>query len=429
MAKEDLGLIVQAENDDFNKAVKAQEEVLKDISEGKYATKEDLAKIEQDLASINDEIKKAYQTSESSVNERVAQEIAASATKNKDEVLASVREVVGDLLKGQGTTQKEVTADTYTGKWLEVEAGTREDRARNPQIGAAGRESTVIYSDIRSPLHSIEAADIASPTQGAGVQAFQPYVQLQQGDPFMEFAEIVYPTVPNFTVPSVRGSLTVTKNRAGIAANAADASDISTTGNNSADKWEVRSDFPNTTEDDMPMYRDAVRTRHMMELGATWGADVVATLKAATGFRNVNTGAARALPTVANAPAILSQMLQGLNSVYRMGAVWMLQENVEALVNQQWSNAGAAINPMTGFRMLLGYPVRVNSHLDGGATASDVSAWIGNWRVCLTEAMYRNIETRYYEETAPGDVTVYSIMRAKSVATDTNGAVKLVTAA
>ena len=424
-ADEDVSQVVEEDHKEFEQANKDLDKILADVAAGKLAYQAD---VEAQITEVKTKVNEAYKKYQSSIDERVAQSIAAKAKDSKDEVLAEVRQTVGDLIQGQGP--REVSAfQAYSG-WQKIEASADEPEGHITQLRPPGRESVVLYADIRDSSRMIEAADIASPAQGAGTTQISPYVQLEQGDPFMEFATIINPTNPHFTVPYVGGTLTPVKNR--TAALPATAADISGTGAVSADKWELRVDYPNTSEDDLIGFRDAVAMRHIMAYGLTWGAEVVAGLKGYTGFgaaQTVETEVANSLMTAENTPAKLAEMMGALKSVYRMGAVWMLQESVEARINEQWSNAGAAISPLTGRTMILGHQVRINSHLDDGGTDNDVSAWFGSWGLAVTEAMYREVEIRYFNETSPGDITVYSIFRAALAPTDGRAAVKLVTSA
>ena len=163
------------------------------------------------------------------------------------------------------------------------------------------------------------------------------------------------------------------------------------------------------------MLRDMVTQNMLTTFGATWGSDVAATVKAGSdlGANQVKTGVAAKLPAVADFPAKIADMLAKVKSFYRMGARWVLNEQVEAVWNSQWSASGG-IDPESARGTLLGFPKVINSHLDTGAAANNISAYFGNWRMVLVEAIFRDVELRYYDQTAPGDMTIYGCLRGKS---------------
>lgn len=407
---------VRGNHEEFDKANKELEAALKDLSAGKYATSEDLQK---ELKEIKAGIDSAFGKHQDSILDTIVEKITAGTDKNKEEVMASVREELATALKGRG--KKETVDASMRSGWIRLEAGQQEDLSdgRKPQLrNLNARFEHVLYSDIRHPIHSIEAAAIAAPAQGSGVTAFAPYVQMVQMDAFMEYATVVYPTNPNFTMPYVGGTIAVAKNAATPIDGA--AGDISDTNPTPADRFEARTWHPNTTEDDLMGWRDAVTRRHMMAVGGQWGAEVAGVMKAGTARQVTSTAASLAAETDENIIVNLSRMLELLKAVYRPGAVWMMHEALESKITRQWSDSGFGFDPVTGLRMVHGYPIRVNSHLENGAAASNVVGYIGNYAIGLAEALYRDLETRFFEQTQPGWIDAYTLLRAAAKVLDTN---------
>ena len=292
----------------------------------------------------------------------------------------------------------------------------------------------MLYADVRPPQRGGQV-QAALPNQsfandvgiGSGVTPIQPWIYLQEMDPFQEYANMVYPTNPSFTLPSLPKPTPSVKNRA----TALTPVPVTVTdgGPHRADFWEKVVNYPQILEDDVVMTRELVTQNLYLMLSNDWGQDVVATMVG--GIANMNrvpTGVAAKLPAVAGFPAKIAEMLKAVKSFYRMGAVWMLNESVEAVWNSQWSAAGG-IDPESARGTLLGFPKRLNSHLAEGDTAADVSAFFGNYRMCLVEAIFREIEIRYYLETSPGDLTFYACFRGKSALQNTEGVSFLQTAA
>jgi len=400
----------------FAQASKAMDALLKELQDGKYATAADLSQVSADLASIRAGMQDGYKKQEDAINERVAEAISAG---NKEQ-LEQVRTMVGDMLKGQPAAQ--ATADQPPG-WEKVQANTRQE-GRHPGPGSAsfagGRDTVVLWADIRRP--QVQAAEqpavqsaaltIAPVTGIDGVTPMAPWIYIQEGDPFMDVAMMVYPTNPTFTLPSLAKPSAPVKNRSKArTAEAVDAAGASVP----ADFWEKVMSYPAIREDDVIMLRDLATQNMLQMFGTTWGADVVATLKAGatTASQTVKTGEATALPDATKFPATIASVLAAVKSFYRMGASWQLNEQVEALWNSQWGASGG-IDPETARGTLLGFPKRINSHLDDGSAANNISAYFGNCRMVLVEALFRDVEIRYYDQTTPGDMTLYGCLRGKS---------------
>lgn len=409
---------------EFNKAVEAMDKLLSEIESGKYAKAADLEAISTDLAAIKSGMQEAYDKHQADIDER----IAAAVSKGNEDLKASVRDTVADLLKGRGNAQDQAQAQKPGLDWQVVKANERE-QGHYPKGGfpVKGVDTVVLYADVRPPQRGgqVQAAwpgsfDSTSGTGiGSGVTPIAPWIFLQEMDPFQAYANVIYPAYPSFTLPSLPKSLTVNKNRAQNPTTP-DAVTINP-GTHSADFWEKVMTYPQILEDDVEMIRQMVSQNIYLALAFAWGADVAGTMKAGkASMQKVPTGVAAALPTTANFPARIAQMLKAVKSFYRMGAVWMMNEAVEAVWNAQWSAAGG-IDPESARGTLLGFPKVLNSHLDDGGTAADISAYFGNFRMALTEAIYKEIEMRYYVETTPGDLTFYACMRAKSALQNTEG--------
>lgn len=411
---------------DFNKAVEAMDKLLTSIEAGKYAKTSDLEAISADLASIKASMQEAYDKNQGDIDER----IAAAVVKGNDELKASLRDTIADMLKGRGNAQDQVQSTEL--EWIEVKANAAEP-GRYPRGGfpVKGVDTMVLYADVRPPQRggTIKAALPAESFSnnvghGSGVTPIAPWIFMQEQDPFMEFANMIYPTNPAFTLPSLPKPSAAVKNRATPLIPNAGAAQVAVAegGPHRADFWEKVIAYPQILEDDVTMVREMVTQNLYLMLANTWGADVVGTMKAGKADMNkVATGAAAALPSVANFPAMAARMVKGVKSFYRMGSAWMMNEAVEALWNSQWSAAGAGVDPEAARGTLLGFPKRLNSHLDEGGTAADISAYFGNFRMALVEAIFKDIETRYYLETSPGDLTFYSCLRGKSALQNVEG--------
>ena len=427
-ANEGPGEDAKGNADEFKIANDELEKLISRLENGEFATKEDFEKVSEEMIGIKAAVNDAYRKYQGSIDEIVAQHIAAKAGDHKGEILAEVRETIGEMLQGQGSTHVP-TADDIP-EWVHV--NSRADDHEKDRVVVSGDRaispSTVLYASTAPPSSDwLKAADIVSPAQGSGTSVIPPYVQLVQADVFMADSMKYFPTDPHFIVPFVGGSPTVTKNRS--AALTAKAADISNTDPNTLDKYESLDVYPNTTERDIPTIRNAVTERLRMAIAGLWAQDTAAVLKAATGTGRVATGAAAALPTPANVLGRMAALMGQVDAVYRMGAKFYMNEAVESLILGLASAQGAAFDITTGLPILWGYPRVVNSHLDNGGTAADVSAWFMSARLALTQAVQMDWQTRYYDQTSPGDLTFYSIMRGKSVATDPKAAARLVTAA
>ena len=420
---------------EFDQMCQAMDKLLTQIENGKYASAEALASVQKDLEAIRKQMTEAF----------------GKSGDLESRILSSVRDTTSDMLRHIGGVSRQVEAPLEA-RWVEVEAGVREQghHSRAAEL-MPGRGSTVLYADMRPPAAiqaqrlmdamGIRAAAVDTSgggyqATGAGVTALAPWVYFAQGNPFSEFSYIVYPANPAFTIPRLPRPTKFTENRAATAG--ADNLVGGSVGTQVIDiaadteraiMFEKKMSYPLVLADDLMMLQEMVGVNVMMVGGGQWGEKVASVLKAKALGQEVKTGLAAKLPTVDNFPAVMARMLKSVRSFYRMGAAWMLNESVEELWNSQWSKAGASINPEMGRGTLLGFPVRINSHLDSGAAANDVSAYFGNYRLAIVEAIFREFEVRYYLETAPGDMTVYSCFRAQVGIANSEAVSRLVTKA
>ena len=415
---------------EFAKAAKAMDDLLTEIESGKYAKSADLEAISVDIAAIKADMTDGFEKHQEDIASRIAEAVASGKT----EVTAELRNTIADMLKGHGNATDQTQATEQ--KWTEVKANTQEEGRPASRFPVKGVDTYVLYADVRPPQRGgqVQAAFPGSFANnvgiGSGVTPIEPWIFLQEQDPFQEFANMIYPTNPAFTLPSLPKPTAATKNRAADPVPVEKAGINPNGGAQHADFWEKIMSYPIILEDDVAMIRTMVQANMYMMLAATWGEEVAATMKGGiAGMHGTNTGAAAALPSAKDFPAIAASMLKSVKSFYRMGAAWMMNEAVEALWNSQWSTAGAGVDPEAARGTLLGFPKRLNSHLDDGGNANDVSAYVGNYRMGLVEAILREIETRYYLESTPGDLTIYSCMRGKSALQNVDGIGYLITKA
>ena len=165
--------------------------------------------------------------------------------------------------------------------------------------------------------------------------------------------------------------------------------------------------------------------------GQTAGAYSARIMKAATSHtQNVETDVSGALPTVANLPNKIAELLNAIPSPYLTGCTWQMHRAVKTLWDSQWSTAGRGIDPESMRGTLFTYPFYRNDHLDDGGTAADVSLWFGDMMAGMTIGRHKFFEVRdAYEQTSPGNYTFYACLRSVTVPTDGAAMVKFVTTA
>lgn len=253
------------------------------------------------------------------------------------------------------------------------------------------------------------------------VDAVSPWYVMKLGDPLMDWAMVYNLNAGAFNVPQFSG-VSVTKN-GNAPSTPGDPDGITQTGTNYVvSAYDLETAIPLESAQNVMNVRPTAIAYLAMEYGAQIGIDSVAAIDGGVIAGNkVITGVATGLPTVANTPGKLAELVGKVKAVYRPMSCWQVNETVEALINSLYSTGGFAFVPTDQIRTVLGYPWVVNSHTEDGNAADERAAWFGNFYRGLIIAPRTEFMVEEYRQTRPGSITFFGHGACGHAAQDMNG--------
>ena len=193
------------------------------------------------------------------------------------------------------------------------------------------------------------------------------------------------------------------------------------------DTYDGQLEYSRPSIDDIPGLMAAVDVDIRQQADATEATAITATLKAEAGTGEVTTGVAAALPTAANTPGKLRDMIAALPAQHRPTARFQMAREVEALLTGGAStSSGYAFDPQIMLNRFYGFPVVINGYLDAGGTANDVSCWLGNFREIFFYDR-QSLTTESSTTVKLGSLVIYAFMRFKEYIRNEAALVKLTT--
>ena len=207
--------------------------------------------------------------------------------------------------------------------------------------------------------------------------------------------------------------------------------------------WASQSQFSKPALEDVQGVREAISSMILQQYSVAQATDIAKVLKAGVSGDNtpVNTGDSEirrveydisaSTNDIEDATAIIGAMtnlVAGVGVAYRTNGKFHVSPAVYATLTQS-NNTTLNFDPTTGLFRLFGYPVVINSYLDDGGTAADVSCYFGDFRRGAILAERRALEVNEYPQTAPGLMTYYSNGRFKPSVWDGSALVAMVTIA
>ena len=158
------------------------------------------------------------------------------------------------------------------------------------------------------------------------VDALEPWYELQQGNPLLEFANVKNVMTGAVHIPQVTTGA-VSKNGNVPDAPAAPVGATIKGSLTQMDVYDLTSQVPMGPSRWIMGIESALMLEHMQRHGFAQGADTIAAVKLAnSGATKVKTGQAAKLPPAADLPGKLASMLAGVKGFYRMGAGWQANE-------------------------------------------------------------------------------------------------------
>ena len=276
-----------------------------------------------------------------------------------------------------------------------------------------GEISNNLTIDLHTKANN-DAGGTETDIAGRSVESARMYYTAEQFNPFAGQVAVIPVSGGSVKLPELGGLVfteedTVPVNRE-LASNSVSSKTVI------IKNWTNYSQFSKPHFDDLPGLREMVTSLILQQHSVKQAEETAAVIKASvsgSGFASVATGVADGLPSSDDVIGKLADLMSAVSTAYRTAGNFHVSPAVYSalVIAGRSATSGFAFDAASAQGTLFGYPVVINSYLQDGSTADDVSAIFGDLSKGVAMCERRALSIDEFPQAQPGYITYYSDAR------------------